>query len=207
MDNCVLKNGYVKTTLKGEALKAMYSNLLRMCLDGTMPITKIIGFSVKSDKHLETTVLNRSVSLLENQIEISSNLSKLIFTGLNINQCMINIPAGRIYAKDLVLPARRVKVEDKVVLKHLKIINADTYLFTATEDIQLDLYLNKASGAFLIKDNVKQIKTVDTKYYPLNSTHNLAPVIRFLPFDGYSIRYRLSKGISEDNINEIILDY
>lgn len=208
MDNCIFKDGYVQTSLTGEPLKALYKNLLELFLDGKIGVSKVIGFEVKSDKHLDVAVLNRPTSLLENQIEIAGNISKLVFYGLDVKNCTCILPAGKIYARDLILPVRRVKTDTGVEMKSLQVLNKDTYLFTAVEGVQLNMYIEKACGPVLIKDNNHKMEcNSDIKYYPLNSDHDLAPFIRFLPFNGYSIRYRLDKNISEDAINEIIQSY
>ena len=81
-------------------------------------------------------------------------------------------------------------------------------MFTAVEDVNIDVVTRINSGTVTISDNAEFIKTQlkDGLYYPMNTNHSLAAFINILPFDGKRIRYELN-GVKEEYMNELWQQY
>lgn len=161
-------------------------------LDNKIPITKIIGFYLEDRDLTRNFAVRRSSNCLNNPIEISNNLSKVILENTEADISRTLYRTGDIYSDNLTFVYNA---------KTIEVLNKNQYLLTLLQPTAVCVILNTSTGSKTIEDNVeimrekaKFMRDVDyEKYYPLNTLHSVAERIFILPFNGEEIRYRLEK--------------
>lgn len=187
----VMRNGVlICNTTDREELLEIDRQFREAFLDNKIPITKIIGYYLEDADKSRNYPVKRSVNCLNNPIENSKNLAKLVVENTDAVITRTVRMTGDVYAED---------IEFIHNAKKIKLLTKNMFIFTLLKPSSLCVFLNKATGFKRIEDNVDIIRkacsdmgSIDpNKYYPLNTLHSVAEDIFILPFNGKEIRYRL----------------
>lgn len=206
ISNCTLQDGVLRTSLTGEDLREAYDFFRISILDGLVPVNKAIGFKLYSSKNTEDlAAVDRHTSCLENMIELSKNVAKLIFVS----------PTG-------FLVTSRERTGDVTAGnahffsdgKDVKVLDSSIYLFNSIEALGIRVFANESTGYHSMEDNVTAMKTIyrsdkeeSSTFFPLNTNHTLNGYVRVLPFLGKDIKYKLSDKFSEQDFNALWKSY
>jgi hypothetical protein len=193
---CEFSNGVMRVSASSKNLSEIYDLFRISVLDGHIPINKAIGFKLFSSMHMEdVAAIERHTSCLENMVELSKNVSKVVFmspTGFVVNsgEKTGNVTAG---SAGFVSDGKPVQVLDSSV-----------YLFNSLEPLGIRIFAHENTGYHLMSDNVEIMKKVykeqSSTFFPLNTEHNLINYLNILPFNGRDIRYKLRNGFSDENL-------
>lgn len=193
ISNTYMKNGKLVTDITDrEALFQLDREFREAFLDNKIPITKIIGFYLEDRDMTRNFAIRRSPNCLNNPVEISNNLSKVILESTEASISRTLYKTGEIYSDNLAFVVNGTVLE---------ILNKNEYLLTLLQPTSICAILNTTTGSKTIEDNVeimrekaKYMRGVEPeKYYPINTLHSVAERIFILPFNGTEIRYRLEK--------------
>lgn len=200
MEQHEMSRGIIRTNYTGSKLEHLYRVFRKGFLDGEIPTKKVIGFKFSSTKKARAmTAVARSPFVLENQIEVSKNLSEVFLVGSGGYVARARCSEGKVTGENI-----NFVTNDE----SLYLLNKNIHLFTAVEDMNVDVVTRVNSGTVTITDNAEFIKTQlkGGVYYPLNTNHSLAAFIDILPFDGKRIRYNLN-GVNEEYMNKLWQGY
>lgn len=191
ISNVTMRGGKLHTDITDKEELFKLDRIFREAfLDNKIPITKIIGFYLKDKELSKNFAVKRSANCLNNPIEISNNLSKVVLEDTEGSIAATLYKTGDIYSDDIYFVVNGAPV---------RLLNKDLYLMTLLKPTAICVILNSSTGSKTIEDNVeimrektKFMPNVDyEKYYPLNTLHSVAENIFILPFNGKEIRYRL----------------
>jgi hypothetical protein len=199
MTGCSFGNGLMQTNLHGEALRGAYHFFRVAVLDGHIPLNKAIGFKLFSSRNMEDlAAIDRHTSCLENMVELSKNVSKVIFispTGFAVSskEKTGNVTAGNAgFMSDG---------------KEIKVLDGSVYMYNSTEPLGIRVFAYENTGYHLMEENVEIMRSIyssdkeeSSTFFPLNTEHSLIDYINILPFDGKSIRYRLRGDFTEPDL-------
>lgn len=207
LPNTLMQNGELKVeNITKEEMLILYKFFRRSFLDSTIPVKKPIGFYINNKSNgVGLEVISRNISVLESNIELIKNISKLIVIG----DC-----ADEIVAKDLV---GKIKAGNLNVISDgspVKFLDPSIEVLNSIESIDLGLVVYENTGSCLMDDNMEILQSIvndlsrtTNNYYPLNTENTLYSNIRILPFNGFKIRYNLVGNISELDINYLWKNY
>lgn len=203
----VMQNGELKIeNASKEELSILYKFFRRSFLDSTIPVKKPIGFYINNKSNgIGLEVISRNISVLESNIELIKNISKLTIIG----EC-----ADEIVAKNLV---GKIKAGNLNIISDgspVKFLDPSIEVLNSIDSIDLGLVVFENTGSSLMDDNmeilsslVNDLSRATNNYYPLNTENTLYENIRILPFNGFKIRYNLVGNISEKDINYLWKNY
>lgn len=175
-------------------------------LDNKIPITKIIGFYLEDGDKSRNYAVRRSANCLNNPVEISKNLSKVVVENTDATICRTRRLVGDVYSDDVKFIHNS---------QEIKLLTKDIFLFTLLKPSSICVFLNRDTGFKRIEDNVgiMKMKWIDMpdldieKYYPLNTLHSVAEDIFILPCDGKTIRYRLRNPDDDEVFSKLWDEY
>lgn len=180
-------------------------------LDCHVPVTKVIGFSVvsRNDSTGRTDVASRSTLLLENNIEVMRNLSKVTFlpqrgevkkyfVSTRAPQMNMDLEYDPVYATDDLFATEG---------NSLKVLDQNVKLFTPQGPVILRLLLHNGTGQFTFEESLQ--KTIEVlkdnakgSYIGVPVNFSLNDYIRILPPDMGIMRYRLYNGMTDEIMNQ-----
>lgn len=205
----IFRNGII------EADEATCKQARDMILDGALPVTKIVGFSVGSNS--KTTgvidITSRSNLLLENTIELTNNLARVFFAPnenrpnyrpriiktRNENKIMWGSNYDPVYSKRETFYTEGDSLE---------VIDEDIYLFTPQGDVSLTLILHRGTGIINFEEALDITnKTIGNQNkgtaLGIPVSYHLKDYIRILPPINGVYKYRLHGGMTDDIINRL----
>lgn len=218
LDIGVMHDGLLHTSMKGKDLEWLYKKFREAFMDGKLSVKKPIGFKITNAKQsLETIAVSRSSLVLESQIELSKNISKLVICGNSAIQVKCTNLKGKIYAGNLNITSDN---------RSVKVLDPSVFILTAMQSLDLNLVIYPNSGFHLIEDNVEIMRDecLDNKqnigsiggelvhpkadeYYPLNTDHSLIDYIRIIPFDSHRIKYTITNNVRDEDLNNLWQSY
>lgn len=196
---CDFKGGRMLTTLTGENLREVYTLFREAILNGEIPLNKAVGFKLYSTTSMENlAAIDRHTACLENMIQLSKNISKLIFispTGFVVTSYELT---GDAYSGNINFTSDGTKIE---------VLDNSIYLFNSIEPLGVRIFAHENIGYRSMEENVEIMKTVynsdreeSSTFFPLNTEHVLVDYVNVLPFDGKEIRYKISKNFKEEDL-------
>ena len=194
----------------GESLIQAYRNTLDIIYDNKLPLTKVIGFYVEDNFSANSKSLDRNKSVMENMIQLSSNLSKVVF-----------VPFRDMIEKDsnkftlIKLRARRgeiVTTKTKDAFKRntsaVQPITESQHILSALNDVSLTMividyagYVSMESAASLIEQAVSGFEREGSSFFPMNTDFSLIDYVKILPPQNGRISYRLENGMTDETLN------
>lgn len=192
----------VPKSISKEDLAIIYRLFRKSILDGYIPLKKPIGFNIiNANNFEESDVTSRNTALLESQISIIENLSKIIITDDSVPPYIKTKPLfGKVTAGDLC----------RLDCTPIRCLDPALPLFTAREEVSLILVPKDCTRYRLMEENMKDLEEFkesidaeDLVLYPLNVHSSLIDYIHILPFNHYDIRYTLVGSISEKDMNKV----
>lgn len=200
LQTCDFMNGFMLTGLTGEELREAYNMFRISVLDGLVPVTKAIGFKLFSSMNMEDlAAIDRHTSCLENMVELSKNVSKVIF---------ISNTGFAVSSKEKVGDVTAGNAGFMSDGKEVKVLDESCYLYNSTEPLGIRVFVYENTGYHSMEENVELMRSIysgnmeeSSTFFPLNTNHSLIDYINILPFDGQTIRYRLKKGFTEEDLS------
>lgn len=185
-----------------EDLRIIYKCFRASMLDGYIPIKKPIGFIVESRQYPQSAnIVSRHPCLLESQLKMMENLSKLIVVGNCASEVTTDLLQGKIKASNLGIQADG---------KPVRFLDPSVSICSAIKPIRIKMIINENVGYKIMEESYhsidKLLKTYgkeENRCIPLNVQHSLFDYIRVLPFNRKEIRYTLVGNISEKDMNDL----
>lgn len=183
-----------RITTPGIELAEGHTRLRRAILDGEIPITLPIGFSLNSPRNLTLlSAIDRNRCCQESVLTIATNVSGLFFTGKVGDIVDIEEQSGVLTTHNVTW--RSLGVHECAVL------GSDRYMFTATAPMSIRFYMHKATGFCSMARNAAVLQ--DSNCFPLNSVHSLVDYVRVLPLTGDCIEVRYLNGMTAELFQRI----
>lgn len=194
--------------VNAEDLAIIY-RCFRMCmLDGYIPITKPIGFSLVSDEYpLGVSITSRHPCILESQLKLMGNISKLIVVNQAPAKVISKVLRGKIRAGNLDI---RFSDGEKV-----EFLDPSIEICNAIKPVRISLFLNKGTGYELMEGSYHTMRKIalnygdksSSSYLPLNTEYSLFNYIRIKPFNRKEIKYSLVGDVKESHFNNLWHDF
>lgn len=185
-------------------IKSFYKYIRTAVLYNLIPITKPVGFNISSGALNAAELLNRHERLLDNNIEIVTNLSSLIVHSKEYPESRMMLTpdiSGVIDSTTANIMCNSVPV---------LIISPKQYICTTidTRKLQLRLIVKTGTDESTTEDSSRFINDyivekgfpAGTVFTPLRTTFTLEPYVLIEPLIDNEIRINL-EGITEDNFN------
>lgn len=202
LNTCKLSEGVMELDCTEIERREVYDLFRVSVLDGLIPISKVIGFKHKSAYSFEdVAAIERHQACKENMIELSKNISKLIFlddTGIFVDTAEL---IGEVYAYNAELTSNNNTVN---------VLDKNLYMYTTSEHCGIRFFVARQTGYKLVEENVKFMNNEFSKsfeFFPLNTAHTLLEYVRVLPYMDHKIRYRLTDGIKDSDIEKLWLRF
>lgn len=183
-----------KIRVPGMDLRAGHTRFRRVILDGNVPVTMPIGFSISSPENpAPTTAIERNLSCQEATVAIAANVSGIIFVGAEDNLVVSEEQKGVISTNTVVWKNRgRTGCFP---------INQDKYLFTASSPVSVRFWVHQNVGFCSMATNAKFIH--DSTFFPLHTVHTLIDYVRVLPLSSDCIEVRYLDGMTAELFDRI----
>lgn len=171
-----------------------YAKFRRAILDGEVPVTMPIGFSLNTPKNTAfTSAIDRNNSCQESMLAIATNVAGLIMVGEMDRVVDTEEAKGLLTSGNATWRSKG---------KHAcRAINPDQVLLTAVAPMSIQLYVRKAAGYHTMAENAAIMG--ESTYFPLNTCHTLLEYVSVLPLQGDTIRVRYHKGMTAELFEEI----
>lgn len=171
-----------------------HARLREAILDGHIPISMPIGFSLSSPKSASfMNAIDRHTCCQESMIAVASNVSNIIFVGdmseiVDTEEQVGTLTTGNV----------RWRSKGRYGCKP---INPEQHMLTATEPMTVRFFMKKAAGYHSMAENAKSIG--DDAYFPLNTNHTLINYVRVLPMVTDHIEVRYFNGMTPEMFTTI----
>ena len=171
-------------------------------LDGKIPITKIIGFSVADSKGLsKATVLERTLNCLQPMTVLARNLSYLSFSEATQDKGVLHLSAGTFDSSSF-LPACGGQFLQPIV--------SGIPVLSSIGEIVMHFVFRCSTGFASIDDNVNYMVNKGGiyihQYFPIQSSHTFADYFWLATPSRYMLRYDVDVNVAliEQLINKHI---
>lgn len=202
-----LKDGYFRG-VTGD-VKEFYKFMRNSILYNNIPLIKPIGFYISSGMLDSQKVLQRQASCLENMIELSANLSSIIFYSEEDCQMCRSL--------DITGELTTENAEFRGGSKPMLVVSPPQFILNTNMDskILLNLVVKKSTGSMTTEESSLELRKITAgisnyrsgnRYVPMRTTFSMINYVRIKPLEGDNIEVALD-GITEDNFNLIWRDY
>lgn len=183
-----------KIDIPGMDVRSAHALFRETILDGKVPVTMPIGFSIISPQTLSlTTAVGRNPSCQEATVAIAANVSGIIFVGANDNIVQSDEATGAITTGSATWKCKGTK--------NCTPICKDTYLFTGIRPVSIKFFVHQNAGFHPMSENADIIKK--STFFPLNTVHTLIDYVRVLPAYSNGIEVRYYNGMTPELFQRI----
>jgi hypothetical protein len=195
---------------KDETQAEVYTRFREAVLDNLIPLNKAIGFKLTSATDTSiASATDRNQSVIENMIEISNNVGKLIF--LPKYDALSNTVLGTSNIINITEQQEKEVTSANAIFtsggKKVDVLDKSIYLYYPVNKVGVRILAFEAAGVRTMEQNVEKmnelLSATSTKggssFFPLNTEHSLIDYVRIIPHTGKGdVRYRLFKGMTDD---------
>ena len=180
-------------------LLKVYHFLHSAIADDHLPVWKVCGFNVSSSTNIKGkgSATERCINLMENNIEVSYNLTDKVFIDPVCSMASIVEYDGDL---DVVNNESPIMCGSKPV----KILSTNSHIFTSMDPVTIRLKLYQGTGYMAMKDTYAMM--CDNAYFPMAVRFSINDFCRIKPpmFKDH-VAYVLSGGLTADDLRHHFL--
>lgn len=180
----------------GLNVRDVYRFMHEAIADDHLPVYKVCGFNLSSATHgaQVASVTERNISVLENTLEVSYNLTDKVFLGLNSNIVSVTDYAGEL---NLEVPNNTLKSNAKFPT----VVFTNPHILTSVHPVSLKLKVMWGTGFASMSDTSKRLQ--DTSYFPMAVRYSIHDYCRVCPpMSTEKVDYRLHKNFKPEYVKQ-----
>lgn len=174
-----------------------YKFIQEAIYDGHLPVTRIIGYSIRVDKQKKSArserILERDQSCADDRLTIASNLSNVLLMDYVSPRAHTDSYQGLMTVSNANFSFSK---------QPIIALSTKDYIVRSLEKVCFDMVLSTSTGYRDANENFEKIMksrsvVSKTRYFPMFSYHNIIDFINVLPFVDNKIEVRYSYGMND----------